>query len=315
MRAALLVLGYALVLAWVLPVPLRRLSEPGVTPRLGLAAWLTALVSVLGCTVVALGLLIRAAVAGWPAFARTVCESVTTGACPPGVYRNSAYELGLAGLAFLGGLAMMLLGWRYTRSLHRARVRTRAHAEAARITGHRIGAGTVFVLDATHPAAYSVPGRPPAIVVTSAALDVLDPGQLGAVLAHERAHLAGRHHLLLAITRCLAAIAPGVPLFTRASSAVTRLAEMRADDIAARHAPRRTLLTALLTMGASASAGQAAGPAPAAWLGATGGVVAARVRRLADPAPRARWLGHGLALATLTAAIATASVLVPLLAV
>jgi Zn-dependent protease with chaperone function len=244
-----------------------------------------------------------------------VCESVTTGACPPGVYRNSAYELGLAGLAFLGVLAMMLLSWRYTRSLHRARVRTRAHAEAARITGHRIGAGTVFVLDATHPAAYSVPGRPPAIVVTSGALDVLDPGQLSAVLAHERAHLAGRHHLLLAITRGLAAIAPGVPLFTRASSAVTRLAEMRADDIAARHAPRRTLLTALLTMSASAPAGLAAGPAPAAWLGATGGVVAARVQRLADPAPRARWLGHGLALTTLTVAIATASVLVPLFAV
>jgi Zn-dependent protease with chaperone function len=310
MRAALLVFCYALVLAWVLPLPLRRLSEPGLTPRLGLAAWLTALVSVLGCAVVALGLLIRAAVAGWPAFARTVCESVTAGACPPGVYRNSAYELGLAGLAFLGVAAMMLLGWRYTSSLHRARVRTRAHAEAARITGHRIGAGTVFVLDAAHPAAYSVPGRPPAIVVTSGALDVLDPGQLSAVLAHERAHLAGRHHLLLAITRCLAAIAPGVPLLTRASNAVTRLAEMRADDIAVRYAPRRTLLTALLTMGA----GQATGPAPAAWLGATGGVVAARIQRLADPPSRTRWLRHGLALATFTVAIGAASAVIPLLA-
>ena len=310
MRAALLVVCYALVLAWVLPPPLRRLSEPGVTPRLGLAAWLTALVSVLGCAVAALGLLIRAAVAGWPAFARTVCESVTAGACPPGVYRNSAYELGLAALAFLGLAAMLLLGWRYGSSLHRTRARTRPHAEAARITGHRIGAGTVFVLEAAHPAAYSVPGRPPAIVVTSGALDVLDPGQLSAVLAHERAHLAGRHHLLLAITRGLAAIAPGVPLFPRASSAVTRLAEMRADDIAARHAPRRTLLTALLTLGT----GQATGPVPAAWLGATGGVVAARVQRLADPAPRARRLGHSLALTALTLAIASVSALVPLLA-
>lgn len=310
MRAALLVFGYALVLAWVLPVPLRRLSEPGLTPRLGLAAWLTALVSVLGCVLVALGLLIRAAVAGWPAFARTVCESVSAGACPPGVYRNSAYELGLAVLAVLGAMALMLLAWRYARSLHRARVRTRAHGQAARITGHRIGAGTVFVLDATRPAAYSVPGRPPAIVVTSGALDVLDHGQLSAVLAHERAHLAGRHHLLLAVTRSLAAIAPGVPLFTRGSSAVTRLAEMRADDIAARHAPRRTLLTALLTMSEGAPAAQA----PAAWLAATGGVVAARVRRLADPPPRARWLGHGLALSSLAVAIAAASALVPVLA-
>jgi Zn-dependent protease with chaperone function len=308
MRAALLVLGYALALAWVLPLPLRRLSERGLTPRLGLAAWLTALASVLGCALAALGLLIRTAVAGWPAFARTVCESVSDGACPPDGYRDSAYELGLAALAVLGAVAVLLLGGRYARSLHRAHVRTRAHAEAARITGHRIGAGTVFVLDATRPAAYSVPGRPPAIVVTSGALSVLSPDQLGAVLAHERAHLAGRHHLLLAITRCLAAIAPCIPLFTRGSSAVTRLAEMRADDIAARSAPRRTLLTALLTM----SEGAPAGRAPATWLAATGGVVAARVQRLAAPPPRARWLSHGLALTALTLAIAAASVAVPL---
>ena len=77
MRAPLLVFGYAVVLAWVLPLPLRRLSEAGLSPRLGLTAWLTALVSVLGCALAALGLLIRAAVAGWPQFARSVCESVS----------------------------------------------------------------------------------------------------------------------------------------------------------------------------------------------------------------------------------------------
>ena len=168
-----------------------------------------------------------------------------------------------------------------------------------------------FVLDATRPAAYCVPGRPPAIVLTTGALAVLDPEQLTAVLAHERAHLAGRHHLLLAVTRSLAAVAPAVPLFARGSGEVTRLAEMRADDVAARHGARRTLLAALLTMGADAAVVQA----PAAWLAATGGVVAARVRRLADPPAPARWLCHGLALTALTLAIAAASTLVPLLAV
>ena len=253
MKPALLVFGYAVVLAWVLPLPLRRLSEAGLSPRLGLTAWLAALVSVLGCALAALGLLIQAAVAGWPQFARSVCESVSAGACPPAVYRSSAYEAGLAGLAFLGGVTMIGLAWRYGRSLHRSSVRTRAHAEAARITGRRTRTGRengVFVLEATRPAAYSVPGRPPAIVVTSGALAVLDSGQLTAVLRHERAHLAGRHHLLLAITRSLAAIVPGVPLFERAGTEVTRLAEMRADDVAARHGERRTLLSALLTMGA-----------------------------------------------------------------
>jgi Zn-dependent protease with chaperone function len=317
MRAALLVFGYAAVLAWVLPLPLRRLSEAGLSPRLGLTAWLTALVSVLGCALAALGLLIRAAVAGWPQFARSVCESVSAGACPPAVYRSSAYEAGLAGLAFLGGVAMIGLAWRYGRSLHRSSVRTRAHAEAARITGRRTGTGHqdgVFVLDAAQPAAYSVPGRPPAVVVTSGALAVLDSGQLTAVLRHERAHLAGRHHLLLAITRSLAAIVPGVPLFERAGTEVTRLAEMRADDVAARHGKRRTLLSALLTMGAGAVAETGAGSAPPDWLAATGGVIAARMHRLANPPARARSLGQGLALVAVTAAIVVASALVPVFA-
>jgi beta-lactamase regulating signal transducer with metallopeptidase domain len=161
-----------------------------------------------------------------------------------------------------------------------------------------------------------VPGRPATIVLTTGALAVLGPDQLTAVLAHERAHLAGRHHLLLAATRSLAAVAPAVPLFARGTSAVARLAEMRADDVAARRAGRnqgrRTLLTALLAM----ATGLAPVPAPAAWLpGGGGGVVAARVRRLADPPPPARWLCHGLALAALTLAIAAASALVPVFAV
>jgi hypothetical protein len=95
---------------------------------------------------------------------------------------------------------------------------------------------------------------------------------------------------------------------------VARLVEMRADDVAARRGGgekgRRTLLTALLAMGADVAVAQ-----PPSWLAATGGVVAARVRRLADPPPRARWMCYGVALTALTLAIAAASALVPVLAV
>jgi Zn-dependent protease with chaperone function len=316
MIPALAVFGCAVVMAWVLPLPLGRLSRDGASPRLGLAAWLAAIASVLALAVAALGLLARTAVDGWPSFARSVCESVTTGVCPPAVYRSAAYELGLAAVAFLGGITLIVLGGRYGRSLRRASVSTREHAEAARIVGRRAaGPDAAFVLDAARPAVYCVPGRPPTIVLTTGALAVLGPDQLTAVLAHERAHLAGRHHLLLAVTRSLAAVAPAVPLFARGTGAVARLAEMRADDVAARRAGggqgRRTLLTAMLAMGA----GMAAVPTPAAWLPATGGAVAARVRRLANPPPPARWLCHGLALAALTLAIAAASALVPVFAV
>jgi Zn-dependent protease with chaperone function len=311
MRPALLVFGCAIATAWLLPRPLGRLSGAGVSPRLGIAAWLAGIISVLALALAALGLLTRTAIDGWPAFARTVCESVTAGACPPAVYRSAAYELGLALTAFLGGITMIVLGWRYGRSLRRASIKTRAHAEAARITGRPVaGADAAFLLDATRPAVYCVPGRPPAIVLTTGALAVLEPDQLTAVLAHERAHLAGRHHLLLAVTRSLTAVAPVVPLFARGSREVARLAEMRADDVAARRAGgeqgRRTLLTALLAMGA----GVAAASAPAAWLPATGGVIAARIRRLADPPPPARRACYGLALAALTLAIAVSAALV-----
>jgi Zn-dependent protease with chaperone function len=349
MIPALAVFGFAIAVAWVLPLPLGRLSRDGVSPRLGLAAWLTAITSVLALALAALGLLARSAVSGWPAFARTVCESVTSGVCPPAVYRSAAYELGLAAVAFIGGITLIVLGWRYGRSLHRTSVSTREHAQAARIVGHRVGGQRVgrqsaggqsaggqradggdaaFVLDATRPAVYCVPGRPPTIVVTTGALAVLQSGQLTAVLAHERAHLAGRHHLLTAVTRSLAAVAPFVPLFARGAGEVARLAEMRADDAAARRGGaqgRRTLLTALLAMGAGVTTAPALAPAasaprgpassvPASWLPVTGGVVATRVRRLAEPPAPGRLARYRLALAVLTLAIAAAAVLVPALA-
>jgi Zn-dependent protease with chaperone function len=324
MMPAFAVFGAAIVMAWFLPLPLGRLGRDGVSPRLGIAAWLTAIASVLALVLAALGLLARSAVSGWPTFARTVCESVTTGVCPPEVYRSAAYELGLAAVAFAGGITMIVLGCRYGRSLRRTSIGTREHAEAARIVGHRVaGPDAAFVLDATRPAVYCVPGRPPTIVLTTGALAVLGPDQLTAVLAHERAHLAGRHHLLLAVTRSLAAIAPFVPLFARGTGEVARLAEMRADDAAADRVGggadgkgRRTLLTALLAMSAGMpTAPTAASLVPASWLPATGGVVAARIHRLAEPPAPARLAGYRLALAALTVAIGAAAVLVPVLAI
>jgi Zn-dependent protease with chaperone function len=304
MRAALLVFGYGLAVAWCLPALLTRLTAAGFSARLGLAAWLAAMVSVLAAVLAAIQYLITAAVAGWPQLATAVCRSVAGGACTAVVYRSAVFELGLGLAATAAALALVVLAWRYGRSVQRAQRRTRAHAEAARITGRRLpGGGTAVVLDAAQPAAYCVPGRPAAIVLTSAALAVLDPGQLTAVLAHERAHLAGRHHLLIALTRGLAATFPGVPLFTQGLAEVARLAEMCADDAAARHSSRPTLVTALLAMGTGTAV-------PAAALAATGGAVTARVQRLLEPAPRARHARNRLALVTVILLLALVSGLV-----
>jgi Zn-dependent protease with chaperone function len=151
------------------------------------------------------------------------------------------------------------------------------------VVGRRVDGLDAVVLDAPERLAYCVAGRPSAIVVTSAMLDALDDRHLRAVLAHEHAHLAGRHHQILAFTRGLAAIMPRVELFSTGARELARLLEMCADDAAARRHGARTLLDALLAMSDGA-------PAPIGTLGSTGVDVLARAERLALPtAVGGRW--------------------------
>ena len=327
MRTVLPLFGYAVAVAFWMPAALSRLTAPGRGPRLGLAAWLTAMAGVLAAATAGLAILTRAAVAGWDRLAEVVCRSVAGHACAQTVYRSAACELGLALIAVIAVLAALVLAWRYGRSVQRARRQTRAHGEVARIVGQALpggapadGAATgaldgaaagrgpaAVVIDAAAPVAYCLSGRPATIVLSSGALEVLDPAQLGAVLAHERAHLAGRHHLLIALTRGLAAAFPGVPLFAQGADKVARLAEMRADDAAARRTGRTALAGALLAMATGAAV-------PAAALGAMSHAVTARLERLAEVPGRARDARYGLVLAALVLALALGPALVALAA-
>jgi len=307
-RTALLLFGYALAVAWWAPALLSRLTAQGISPRLGLAAWLTAMASALASAAAALEFLVQAAVAGWSRLAEVVCRSVAGHACAQTVYTGAVFEFTLAVITVVAALAAAAVAWRYGRRVQQVQRQTRAHAEVARITGRRLpGVTATVVLDAPQPAAYCVAGRPGMIVLTSGALALLEPAQLAAVLAHERAHLAGRHHLLIALTRGLAAVFPAVPLFARGPEHVARLAEMCADDAATRHSGRSALLAALLAMAADA-----AGPASA--LGAMTCAVAARLQRLADAPRRGRHAGNGLALAAATILLAGLPALVATLA-
>jgi Zn-dependent protease with chaperone function len=289
-RPALLLFGYALAAAWWAPALLSRLTARGVSPRLGLAAWLIAMASALASAAAALVFLVRAAADGWNRLAEVVCRSVAGHACAQTVYSSAAFELVLAVIAVIAALATAWLAWRCGRRVQQTRRQTRAHAEVARIAGRTLpGVTAAVVLDAPRAAAYCVPGRPGTIVLTSGALALLDPAQLAAVLAHERAHLAGRHHLLIALTRGLAAVFPAVPLFTQGPQNVTRLAEMCADDAATRHSGRRILMAALLVMATGAAV-------PASALGVMACAVTARLQRLAEAPVRARHARYGLAL-------------------
>jgi Zn-dependent protease with chaperone function len=308
---ALALLGYAVGAAWCAPALLAPLTRHGASVRAGLAAWLAAMASVLSAAVVAICFSFRTVAADWPQLTRALCQSVAGGACTPEVYRSALYEGGVAALAIAGALLAVVALWRYGRRVQRSRRQTRAHAEAARLVGRALAgsaAGTgargqarTVVLDDPRPAAYCVAGRPAAIVLTSAALALLDPPQLDAVLAHERAHLAHGDHLLHTLTQGLAAAFPGVPLFARGEAEVARLAEMSADDTAVRSSGRPTLVAALLAIAtgtAFASAGIPDAPSartarrgasvPGGALAAAATAVPARVERLLRPSNPAR---------------------------
>ena len=141
-----------------------------------------------------------------------------------------------------------------------------------------------MVLDCPGPAAYSVAGRRPEVVVTSGAVDLLTGPQLGAVLAHEHAHLRRRHHRWAFAAALVAEVMPVVPLLREAPARVGRLLEMDADERAADHHEPRVLASALVAV-TSAGGHTAAVPGGAAPTSA-GPVVRRR------PVPgRRRWPG------------------------
>ena len=289
MIPALLLLGYAAVVAWGAPVVLTPLTRRGVSVGAGLTAWLAAMASALAAAALAVQFSLRALTSDWPRLTRALCQSVAGDACTPGVYRGLAYQAGVAVLAVLLTLAAAVALCRYSRRVRRSRAQTRSHARTALLIGRSLagagpasaGARTV-VLDDPRPAAYCVAGRPAAIIVTTGALAVLDPPQLRAVLEHERAHLSGRHHALATVIRALAATFAAVPVFARGQHEVARLTEMAADDAAARAAGRPTVAAALLAlaMGHAVPGPVSARPVLAA---AAAHAVPARVDRLLTP--------------------------------
>lgn len=135
-----------------------------------------------------------------------------------------------------------------------------------------------FVLDHPGYAAYCVPGRRGQVVLTSGTVAALEAGELVAVLAHERAHLRGRHHLVVQSMSALRLAFPFVPVFRTGAQEVARLTEMVADDAAVGRSDRMMLATALVRLAEAAT--------PVGTLGAGGSTTFSRVRRLAEPSPR-----------------------------
>jgi Zn-dependent protease with chaperone function len=186
----------------------------------------------------------------------------------------------------------------------------RARALAAsyrRAAGLRADHGIVVV---PGPAleAYALPGGPGRIVVSGQLLDRLGARRQAAVIAHEQAHLAGRHHLFAAAARLAAA---ANPLLLPVARAVDYTVERWADEHAAavtgdRRLVAETIGQVALLSGSRRTAGAALGIAGAAARRvsvAFAGPVPRRVAALLTPPPRR----HAVLLAVSAAIVVVAA--------
>ncbi|AVH23401.1 M56 family metallopeptidase [Nocardia cyriacigeorgica] len=278
MSLATTLLLYGAGVAVAGPPVLRRLTRSGTAPRLGVLAWVVTVASALAAWVAAAVVFVIEHATVWRHSDEAIRACYAVFGMPVHPYDHPAGRLVTFALAILVAVAAGTLGWRSVRMLLLMRRRTRAHARAVRMVGRRMPGLPAVVLDAPQPQAYAVPGRPDTIVVTTGALAALTDDQLAAVLAHERAHLSGRHGVLSAALTGIAAMAPRLGVLRHGSAEVGRLLEMCADDAAAREHGRESLLGGLLAIV------DAGARTPAGALGAASTAVLARAQRLAAPA-------------------------------
>ncbi|WP_260635684.1 M56 family metallopeptidase [Streptomyces angustmyceticus] len=276
----------------LLAVPAARRLARSLPPRA--AAWLLTgcAVALAACTTTALVLLLTAGALRLPQVAALGHLALPL---PGG---DPAVSLPTAGAAAALLTAAALGAVRHARRHHTA---LRA---ARRATGAHPTAGDLCVLPDDAPDAYALPGRPGRVVVTAGMLRALPPDEREALFAHERAHLAGRHHLFLLTTALAAACHP---LLRSLRAPLAYALERWADESAAARVGDRRLTARAI--GRAALATRPAPHRPRTLLAATAGPVPHRVAALLAPepsaAPAARTTAaHGRRLLAATALLA-----------
>ncbi|MFJ7198971.1 MULTISPECIES: M56 family metallopeptidase [unclassified Streptomyces] len=266
-------MGYFVYLPLVLPLtalPMARLAERHLHPR-SAARLLTGIAVILAsCSTLCLGLLVVVGTAQLPG------NPLPDGWSDDEV-REAVPHDRIAGKASIVALAAVAVVCAATVRRH-CRFRSRAHRALAELPT----TSEVAVLPDSVPYAYALPGSPGRIMVTSAMLDCLTTAEQGALLAHERAHLAGRHHRLL-----LAAQLAGCanPLLRPLRAAIAYNTERWADEEAAIDTGDRRLTARAVGKAALVSH---RGTAPAVAAFAAVGPVPRRVAALLGPVPPER---------------------------
>ncbi|QYJ05418.1 M56 family metallopeptidase [Nocardioides panacisoli] len=269
---AVALLAYVLVVGGVGHRLARRATWLERAPRVGILAWQALTYSVVLAAALAGAALWLPALPGTESLAHFLNSCVA-------MVRQQYATPGGAIATTAGGVLVVAVVTRALTALVRRWVRvSRGRAEQRRqlsVLARSRVARDVVVVEHDRPAAYCLPGRHSTVVVTSSAVECLTDDELEAVLAHERAHLRGRHDLVVASSAALADAFGFLPLFRCGATEVARLIELRADDVAQRRTGRLTLARALVRLAGSA--------APVGALGAGGPDTVRRVRRLVHP--------------------------------
>jgi len=252
---SLTLLAGALAAGWLIPAVLRRVDLRRHVPVLMIVAWLVSMAGVVlaAATGVAWLLLPDHGPSATVLESLNACWAVAAHGSPPEVEELT----GVLGMVLLFAVAARVAVVS-VRAARRRGQKRRENLAVLRIAG-RAADGPADVLWLAHeqPLAFSMTGRPGVVVATDGLRRHLDRDEVAAVFAHERAHLAGRHHLLVAAVDALRATIPFVPLFRDAPRAVRDLVELAADDTAVRgHGPAsvRTALLAVTWHGAPSAA-------------------------------------------------------------
>ncbi|POM23306.1 Protease HtpX [Actinomadura rubteroloni] len=200
-------------------------------------------------------------------------------------------------VSLAAGLLLAAAAFATVRALrHRARALLAAARQARRLPG----TGDLVVIDDPAADAFTLPGLPGRIVVSTRMLDGLTEAERVALIAHERAHLRHRHHWFTTAGHLAATLNP---LLKPVSRAVSYTVERWADEHAARAGGDRRLVARTVAKAALLKADHP--PRAAMTLGitgtelATGGPLPRRVAALMAAPPRRRLLLVAAVAATL----------------
>ncbi|MFE2978173.1 M56 family metallopeptidase [Streptomyces sp. NPDC059258] len=284
-------MGVFVYLPLVLPLtawPIARLAEQHLHPRRAARLLTTAAVILASCSLVCLGLLVVVGTAQLPG------NPLPDGWSDDEV-REAVPHDAFAGKASILALVVVTAACGFTVHRH-YRFRARARRALAGLPG-----GDVAVLPDDVPYAYALPGSPGRVMVSTAMLASLEPAEHRALFAHERAHLAGRHHRLLLATRLAGCVNP---LLWPLLGALVYSTERWADEEAARITGDRRLTARAVGKAALVGRPVPGGAAFAAF--AAAGPVPRRVAALLGPVPPDRGWPPALTPAGVAALVAAA---------